>query len=69
MNILILEDSMQIIAKNHKILTRIIRLIDSTPLRWRVTSDFSVLVDGGKELMYELLSKIADTYFGKIEII
>lgn len=69
MTIIILKDSMQIIAKNCKILTRIVRLIDSTPLSWRVASDFSVLVDGKKELLYELLSEIANAYFGKIEII
>ena len=69
MTILIITNAMQITVENNKLLTRIVRMLDSTSLRWYVMSDFSVLVKGKEELLYELLYELSTTYLGKIEII
>lgn len=69
MNILIMTNSMQITVENNKILTRITRMLEGTPLRWYIMSDTSVLVKGKKQLLYELLRELTTMYLGKIEII
>lgn len=69
MTILIMANSMQIRVENNKILTRIVRLLDSTPLRWYTMPGMAVRVDGKKELLYELLSELTTMYLGIIEII
>lgn len=69
MNILIMTNSMQITVEDNKILTRIVRMVDGTPLRWYTMSDNSVSVKGKKGLLYELLSELTTMYLGKIEII
>ena len=69
MIILIMTNGMQITVENNKMLTRIVRLVDDTPLRWYTMSDNSVLVRGKKGLLYELLSELTTMYLGKIEIV
>lgn len=69
MIVLLMENAMQITVEDNKLLTRIVRTVDGTPLRWYTMSDFSLLVKGKKELLYELLSELTITYFGKIEIV
>lgn len=69
MTILIMPNSMQIRVENNKILTKIVRMLDSAPLRWYTMTDMSVWVDGKKELLYELLSELTTMYLGIIEII
>lgn len=69
MTILIMEHSMQISVKNNKILTRIVKLVDGTPLWWDLHNDTCVYVSGKKELLYELLSELTTMYLGIIEII
>ena len=68
MTILLLMDSMRILAEDNKILTTIVKLVDGTPLRWHTLTDTSVFVAGKKELMYELLVELTARYFCKIEI-
>ena len=69
MNIIILDNSMRITAEDNKLLTRIVRLVDGTPLYWFTISDTVMVVCGKKEMLYELLSEITKVYMGKIEII
>lgn len=69
MTILILENSLNITVECTRILTRIVRMLDSTPLQWSAVSDTSVVVLGKKELLYELLLELTKIYLGKIEII
>ena len=69
MTILILFNSLQITVEDNRILTKIVRMLDSTPLCWHLFSDTQVYVAGKRELLYELLSELASMYLGKIEII
>lgn len=69
MTILILENSLNVTVECTRILTRIVRMLDSTPLQWSAVSDTSVVVLGKKELLYELLLELTKIYLGKIEII
>ena len=69
MTILIMADDMQITVENNKHLTRITRLLDCTSLLWCILNDTSILVEGKKELLYELLLELTKIYLGKIEII
>lgn len=68
MTILILENSLNVTVECNRILTRIVRMLDSTPLQWCTVSDTSVVVAGKKELLYELLLELTKIYLGKIEI-
>lgn len=69
MTVLMLENSLNVTVECTKMLTRIARMLDGTPLQWRVVSDTSVVVLGKKELLYELLLELTKIYLGKIEII
>lgn len=69
MIILIMEHGMQISVKNNKILTRIVKLVDGTPLLWDLLSDTCGYVSGKKELLFELLYELTKIYPGIIEII
>ena len=69
MTILVMTNGMQITVENNKLLTSIVTMLDCTSLQWHVISDFSVLVKGKKELLYELLWELSAMYLGKIEII
>ena len=69
MTILVLEKSLNVTVECTRILTRIVRMLDSTPLQWCMVSDTSVVVCGKKELLYELLLELTKIYLGKIEII
>lgn len=44
MTILILENSLNVTVECTRILTRIVRTLDSTPLQWCMVSDTSVVV-------------------------
>ena len=69
MTILVLEKSLNVTVECTRILTRIARMLDSTPLQWCMVSETSVVVCGEKELLYELLLELTKIYLGKIEII
>lgn len=69
MTILILENSVNVTVECTRILTRIVRMLDSTSLEWCTVSDTSVVIFGKKELLYELLLELTKIYLGKIEII
>lgn len=69
MTILLMTNSMQIRVKDNKMLTKIVRTVDVTPLRWTALSDISLLVEGDGGLLYELLTVLTVIYSGKIEII
>lgn len=69
MTILLMENSMQIRVKDNKMLTKIVRMVDVTPLRWTVLSDIFLVVEGDGGLLYELLMGLTVIYSGKIEII
>lgn len=68
MTILIMSNSMQIKVKDNRMLTKIVRMVDDTPLRWTVLSDIYLLVEGARGLLYELLMELTTIYLGKIEI-
>lgn len=69
MTILVLENSLNVTVECTRILTRIVRVLDSTSLQWCMVSDTSVVICGKKELLYELLLELTKIYLGKIEII
>lgn len=69
MTILLMTSAMQIRVKDNKMLTKIVRMVDVTPLRWTVLSDIFLLVEGDGCLLYELLTELTAIYLGKIEII
>lgn len=68
MTILLLADSMRILAEDDKILTTIVKLVDGTPMRWHTLTDICLYVAGKRELLYELLVELTARYFCKIEI-
>ena len=68
MTILLLMDSMRILAEDDKILTTIVKLVDGTPLRWHTLTDTCMYVAGKRELLYDLLVELTARYFCKIEI-
>lgn len=69
MTILLMSSAMQIRVKDNKILTKIVRMVDGTPLQWTALSDIDLFVEGEGGLLYELLSELTVMYPGIIEII
>lgn len=69
MTILLMTNSMQIRVKDNKMLTKIVRMVDTTPLRRSAPSDIFLVVEGDRGLLYELLMGLTVIYSGKIEII
>lgn len=69
MTILLMTNAMQIRVKDNKMLTKIVRMVDGTPLRWTVLSDIYLFVEGEGGLLYELLVELTAIYLGIIEII
>lgn len=69
MTIIIMPRAIQIKVEDNKILTKIVKLVDGTPLGWNVYSDHTMIVVGERELLFDLLLELTRSYFGKIEII
>ena len=69
MTILLTTNSMQIRVKDNKMLTKIVRMVDGTPLQWTALSDIYLFVEGEGGLLYELLHELTTIYPGIIEII
>lgn len=69
MTILLMSSAMQIRVKDNKILTKIVRMVDGTPLQWTALSDIDLFVEGEGGLLYELLSELTGMYPGIIVII
>lgn len=69
MTIILLPGRMQIKAKDNKMLTEIVKMVDGTHLQWYVFSDISMTVGGSRELLYDLLVKLTETLFCKIELV
>ena len=69
MIILLMTNSIRIRVKDNKVLTKIVRMVDGTPLQWTVLSDIYLFVEGEGGLLYELLYELTTIYPGKIKII
>ena len=69
MTILLMTNAMQIKVKDNRMLTKIVRMVDGTPLRWTVLSNIYLFVEGDGGLLYELLTELTSIYPGIIEII
>ena len=69
MTIILLPGRMQIMTENNKRLTKIVGMVDGIPLQWQVFNDTTMTVGGKHELLYDLLVKLSETCFCKIEIV